>query len=520
MKHLFTHLLVVACGLAACICSVYSQQIPVFQQFLQQPALFNPARTGEGHGSGITAAYRKQWLVVEQAPASALLHGHFAILPNNDVLGLGFRFVNQRAFVLSRNDISLLGGIHLVNSAQNRLSLGLSFGMSTYGISYNELANIDTGDPLIQQADNKPELDAGLGLSYTYTQGLTRLHLDLTFGQLPASFVQTNDNNLYNFRSFTHLVVAGRLAFGLGSQLQLEPGLMYKSLLGADGFNNEPLGLQGGELDAQLRLLVTPYHFWVAAGMRSSLQKAENLQATGLAGLTAGVGVELNDQFRLSGFFEHHAGLGSSFELGVGYVLKPMSQERVRPARTPAVKDPLNKVVRNLGRMAQKRGLLPDIQPVVRNEAGGLVVSYRYRDTGTGYHFNAVPKLPTALGHLNEVVRELRAAGAVIDSIHLVSELLGQQAGLDQGAGLQYDAEELELSYRLDGQPRQTRISAGSLNMQQLILLKLALIRDHLQNQPELQALQLPANRWQLVIQTGRPLDVARQHSVVIYLHK
>jgi len=75
--------------------SLFSQQLPVFQQYVLHPPLINPAITGSSECSEFVLTDRHQWFGIKGAPSTQILCAETAIVRRNRSHGIGIHLFND-----------------------------------------------------------------------------------------------------------------------------------------------------------------------------------------------------------------------------------------------------------------------------------------------------------------------------------------------------------------------------------------------------------------------------------------
>lgn len=156
---LFTFIIATMLGTVA-----NAQLVPVQNQFIVNPYVYNPAWAGKSDFMQFNASFKKQWWGIEGSPSVSTV---FFELPMNDRLALGGNLVNITEGPLNNLTTHFTGSY--------RLPLGydddhyLSFGMS-WGIRHNSLNTSKIDDPddpaVVQINQSNLSLDGSFGFAY------------------------------------------------------------------------------------------------------------------------------------------------------------------------------------------------------------------------------------------------------------------------------------------------------------------------------------------------------------------
>jgi len=150
----------------------WSQQDPMFTQYMFNMMSINPAYAGSLEATNFQALYRLQWLGVEGAPRTLTLSAHAPISGKN--MGWGITLYNDRIGPLN---LSMVYGNYayqlILNSAT--LAFGIKAGLGMYSAN---LSALDPHDPDRTLVDFRRKIlpNVGVGVFYfndTYYLGLS-----------------------------------------------------------------------------------------------------------------------------------------------------------------------------------------------------------------------------------------------------------------------------------------------------------------------------------------------------------
>ncbi len=141
----------------------YSQQKPVYSQYLFNALAINPAFAGSQDQLSLTAIYRNQWVNFPGAPQVKTVTGNSAIVGKK--IGVGF--------ILSDDQIGVHGDLGVTTAYAYRirmpngaLSLGLSAGFNYLRSDFNKVTIYDMGDPNLTGVYNRFLPNFGTGIFY------------------------------------------------------------------------------------------------------------------------------------------------------------------------------------------------------------------------------------------------------------------------------------------------------------------------------------------------------------------
>lgn len=160
-----------------------SQQLPVFQQYILQPSLLNPAITGSEECSRFRLMDRHQWFGFADAPKTQVLIAESTLSDGIRAHGLGIHLYND------------------INGAQKQLG-------GDFGYSFHFYLN------------RRKTLKMGLGLSGTVYQIALD---DRDFSNIPDPIVNHNITREFNFDASTGIYIYHDKFFAGFSAVQLLP---------------------------------------------------------------------------------------------------------------------------------------------------------------------------------------------------------------------------------------------------------------------------------------------------------
>lgn len=144
-----------------------AQEKPIYNYFLLNPYVYNPAYAGYDYRPVLFLSYRQQWASVDGAPVTSSLVFH---TPVSETIALGTSIYNDRRNILSTSNLMLSFTYKLRFDIDHYINLGLSA-----GAGFNSISNADeilndpryTNDPAILSAmENSIYLDGQFGINY------------------------------------------------------------------------------------------------------------------------------------------------------------------------------------------------------------------------------------------------------------------------------------------------------------------------------------------------------------------
>jgi type IX secretion system PorP/SprF family membrane protein len=144
----------------------FGQLTPVSDQYMLNPLTINPAYAGSRGALNIAAFYRRQWIGITGAPATATLTADAPLL--NSKLGVGFQIINDKIGVTKQTAFNT-DYSYKINMGNGNLSFGLGAGIVTTRSMWSDLVALDPGDESFL-SDSRVFVvpDFRFGVYYTY----------------------------------------------------------------------------------------------------------------------------------------------------------------------------------------------------------------------------------------------------------------------------------------------------------------------------------------------------------------
>lgn len=483
----------------------WAQQVPVFNQYILQSDLYNPARMGEEAGTKLYMSYRKQWLGIDDSPESQLV-GINAKLNESSPLGIGFVLTNDKAHIIGRTSATAFVGYQVIDTKTSRLSTGISLGVINQRINFsNNLVINDLDDPLIfNTALSKTVLDAGIGVHYSYMTSNSQLNVGLATSQLPATLDGANDLVLYGVKS--HLLGSLSYRYDVNRDLSIEPGLMYRGLAFA---GSSKMG--GGNIDLYFRVFLKEEKISAAVGLRPGAGSYHG---------SFGIGLDRYNRLKAIGTYEITRSLGSTFELGLGYRMGGPDALKNLPCK-PKRRDAF------WLRSSDLEGRLASVQPKAKNISVKSILSrdeveiiYTFEDEGSDYYVPNWTELNALTSHIGELISEaidpcLFPSLEAIRSVVITTQLRDADKELKYG-DVAYEGEmgdEVNSIYIYNGQGKRLEVSKGGINNEELAALKLLSMKNELSSQ-----LNILDTKFTLTLSSDNKIKSSRETSVTFIL--
>ncbi len=319
MKKIIKNIIALSCFVVGSMTTIYAQQIPVLNQYLYESKMYNPAAIGGETGWEAFLNYRNHWQGFDEAPVSQVISFSGSPFKKNNKMGLGVFLENDQAnkFVSSLR-AHLQYAYHIVLTPEHDFSLGLAGGIANRQFRYTESMVTNPETFWAGEVNTFLKFDAGFGFNYKYTSDQVVFKLGTAVQQLPTLLedFKVKPNTITTTQSFdlnSHILSNISVRINTGN-IGIEPLVLYRSAIGNVG---------GGELEFGARLSYMGYDkvdkVWLGGAMR-----------TQNSGLHFSLGVIPQRNLNIFGSYELHSALGSSFEVGLGFMFgRPQTAEEL-----------------------------------------------------------------------------------------------------------------------------------------------------------------------------------------------
>jgi len=205
---------------------LFSQQDPLFTQYMYTKLEFNPATAGDRNALAADLLTRFQWTGVEGAPQTTCVTLS-SPLPNPHI-ALGF-YAYRDALGPSVDYNIMASFAYRVLFPASRLSFGISAGIKHLDINWNLLNPKDPGDPeLSPDVSNRVVPDVDFGIWYQHPvwyAGISARHL-LQNQMVISSTTPTGETAFTRLLRNYYGIAGGRIR--LSEQFDLMPSLLVK----------------------------------------------------------------------------------------------------------------------------------------------------------------------------------------------------------------------------------------------------------------------------------------------------
>lgn len=219
-------LLVLAFGLIALIHpDGYSQQHPIFTQYMFNGLVLNPAYSGSHDAMTLTASARRQWSGIEGAPQTEVFSMHTPIGFTRSATGLVF--IHDHVGVTSQYMFYGTYAYRIPVSKNAKVAVGGQAGATYYRANLNDLTivtrNPGVTDPSFAGTDSRLLPNLGIGVYY-YNQ---KTYVGLSLPTVINNRWNNQDPNVKATQERHYFLTAGHV-FDLSPDLKLKPNVLLK----------------------------------------------------------------------------------------------------------------------------------------------------------------------------------------------------------------------------------------------------------------------------------------------------
>lgn len=221
----------------------FSQQLPIYSQYLYNKFLINPAVAGSDGYTSLNLTAREQWVGYNGAPRTfsfsaqtRMLKRGYVLRPNarrrnvyrpatDGKVGIGGYVFSDKNGLVNRTGFQVSYSYHTWLRNETQLSMGLAFTGYHYKIDEREINFEDPNEPLLNN-----ELRRGMFIPDA-AFGIYLLNAKYSFGfssdQLFQASLKLGDYAFKNFRLDRHYYLFGNYIFELNTLIELEPSFLF-----------------------------------------------------------------------------------------------------------------------------------------------------------------------------------------------------------------------------------------------------------------------------------------------------
>lgn len=159
-----------------------AQQVPLYQQYIYNRFVYNPAYSGFDETANVNLIHRSQWLDMPGQPITTAVTFDGPIKPKK--IGLGLNMYGDKTDITSRLGFYGSFAYNIGIGDDQNLMFGLSLGGLQNRIDFSQVVVRDIDDPaLLKDVERKQGLDGTFGLAYRWKE----LHFGVAIPQIMAS---------------------------------------------------------------------------------------------------------------------------------------------------------------------------------------------------------------------------------------------------------------------------------------------------------------------------------------------
>jgi len=224
--------------------TLFAQQLPLYDQYLYNKFLIDPAHAGSDGYTSFNITAREQWVGYSGAPRTYSISWQTRILkrgykikktifnqtafsPKNDGnIGLGAYIFSDRNGLIQRTGFQATYSYHLWLHKSTQLSLGLAFTGYHFIINANEQSFEDSNEPWLNNNLCRgvfvPDVDFGIYLLNP------RFYFGFSALQLFGAAAKIGDYAYRNYMMDRHYYLFGSYNLTTGSSTDIEPSVLLK----------------------------------------------------------------------------------------------------------------------------------------------------------------------------------------------------------------------------------------------------------------------------------------------------
>jgi len=222
----------------------FSQQMPLYSQYLYNKFMINPAVAGSDGYTSINLAVREQWVGLSRAPQTyslsvqtRFLKRPYAVIPTKSgkniyrpktdaKVGLGASIFSFNSGLIQRNGFHVAYSYHMWVQKTTQLSLGLSFTGYYFRINTKEMFLEDPNDPLLtsdlQRGIFVPDASFGVYLLNR------KYNIGFSADQLLGAIAKIGNDAYSNYTVSRTYYLFGSYSFEPGKDFEIRPSALMR----------------------------------------------------------------------------------------------------------------------------------------------------------------------------------------------------------------------------------------------------------------------------------------------------
>ncbi len=226
----------------------FSQQVPIYSQYIMNGFLINPSLAGRDGYTTINLTVREQWVGMAGAPSTYAASFQTRILKNSFIskstavrkkivkptkggrVGLGGYVFNDNNGIMHRTGFSLAYAYHIPlgrsEGIPNDLSFGLALTAYQFAVDLNGAILNNPDDPLLNSYDRSVFIpDFNFGASFT----TSKYYVGFAMSNLLRGSILIADTSNIKRSELGNYFLTGGIKFPLSSEWTLEPSALLKA---------------------------------------------------------------------------------------------------------------------------------------------------------------------------------------------------------------------------------------------------------------------------------------------------
>ena len=210
---------------------VSAQQISLFNHYMINPYLINPARAGEKKSTNAFLIHRQQWTGIPGAPITDLLT--IDGTKKSEKIGLGITISNDISNIINKTSVMGTYAYHGKINENHKFSLGLSAGVLQNRIQFDKVITDNyTDKTLLSNLERGTTIDANFGGSYQWKKLDIGFAVNQLFGN-KITYSQESKFKEVNFRNLRHYLITAGYSFSVyQNNIKIDPMLLVRTAQG------------------------------------------------------------------------------------------------------------------------------------------------------------------------------------------------------------------------------------------------------------------------------------------------
>jgi type IX secretion system PorP/SprF family membrane protein len=225
------------------VSNVYTQQLPIYSQYMMNKFLINPAVAGSEGYTAFNITAREQWIGIPNSPKTHSFSAQTRVLKKSFVsrgtsvkkkgsgasrsgkVGLGGYIFNDQTGLINRTGLQLTYSYHIAIE-RGQLSFGLTGTAYQFKVDRDKIRLYEKDDLLINSFDNNMFIpDANVGVYYSNPA----FYVGLSASQLFQASIKFGQGSYEQFRLLRHYYLLGGYNIEVNDYLMFEPSVLLKT---------------------------------------------------------------------------------------------------------------------------------------------------------------------------------------------------------------------------------------------------------------------------------------------------